>query len=127
MASEIVVIFDKIKSWFSKVFKNVPSDLVTARAALNTAVPLFEEVVAVADPALAAVIDPIVTEIQTDLGTVAGMLQTGSTSTLSGFLTAIKTNFSTLLSEAKITDAASVAKANSFLAVIDSIATALGI
>ena len=125
MASEVVMIWDKLKSFFGKAFKNAPSDLVVAQAALNTAAPLFEAVATAVDPELAVVAGPIISEIQTDLGTVSGMLQTGSITSVGTFLVAIKENFSTLLTEAKITDPASVAKASTFLSVIQSIASAV--
>lgn len=127
MASEIVVIFDDVKVWFSKVFKAAPKDTTVALSVLNTAAPLFEATVAIVDPALAAVTDPIITIVQADLGTVSSMLANGNITGIASFLTAIKTNFSTLLSEAHITDTASVAKANAFLSVIQSVETALGV
>lgn len=127
MANEFVVVFDDVKSWFSKVFKNAPKAAASALAVLNTAAPLFEAVVAVVDPALAVVADPIITIIQADLGTVSSLLANNQITSVASFLAAIKSNFSTLLTEGHITDAASVAKANVFLGVLQSIASDLGV
>ena len=126
MANEFVVVFSDVKSWFSKVIKGAPKATAAALSVLNTAAPLFEAVVAVADPAAALVVDPIVTVIQADLGTVSQLLATGNITSVGSFLAAIKTNFSTLLTEGHITDTASVAKANVFLGVLESIASDLG-
>lgn len=127
MANEFVVVFADVKTWFSKVFKSAPKAAATALAVLNTAAPLFEVVVAVVDPALAVVADPIVTIIQADLGTVSSLLANNQISSVATFLAAIKSNFSTLLTEGHITDAASVSKANVFLGVIQLIALDLGV
>jgi len=127
MADPFVVAFDDVKAWFSKVFSSAPKETAAALSVLNTAAPLFEAVTAEVDPSLAVVADPIITVVQADLGTVSQMLSTGNITGIGSFLTAIKTNFSTLLTEAHITDAASVAKANVFLSVIQSIASDLGV
>ncbi len=126
MANEFVVVFSDVKSWFGKVFKNAPKATAAALSVLNTAAPLFEAVVAVTDPAEAVIIDPIVTVIQADLGTVSQLLANGNITSVGSFLAAIKNNFSTLLAEGHITDTASVAKANVFLSVLESIASDLG-
>ena len=126
MANEFVVVFSDVKSWFGKVFKNAPKATAAALSVLNTAAPLFEAVVAVTDPAAAVIIDPIVTVIQADLGTVSQLLATGNITSVGSFLAAIKNNFSTLLTEGHITYTASVAKANVVLSVLESIASDLG-
>ena len=126
-ANEFVVIFGDVKKWFAKVFKNAPKVAASALAVLNTAAPLFEAVIAVVDAPLAAVADPIITVIQADLGTVSSLLANNQIANIGTFLAAIKSNFSTLLTEAHITDTASVAKANVFLGVIESVASELGV
>ena len=118
MANEIVSIFDDVKTWFAKVFKNAPKDAAAALADLNTAAPYFEAVLAEVDPAAALIVDPIITVIQGDLGTVANMLATGNVTSVGTFLTAVKSNFAKLLTEGHITSATSVAKANAFLSII---------
>ena len=118
MANEIVSIFDDVKTWFAKVFKNAPKDAAAALADLNTAAPYFEAVLAEVDPAAALIVDPIITVIQGDLGTVANMLATGNVTSVGTFLTAVKSNFAELLTEGHITSATSVAKANAFLSII---------
>jgi len=127
MANEFAVVFGDVKSWFAKVFKNAPKDVAIALSVLNSAAPLFEAVIAVTDPAAAVIVDPIVVTIQADLGTVSSMLANGQISSVGTFLAAIKANFSTLLTEGHVTDAASVAKANVFLSVIQSVTSDLGV
>ena len=118
MANEIVSIFDDVKTWFAKVFKNAPKDAAAALADLNTAAPYFEAVLAEVDPAAALIVDPIITVIQGDLGTVANMLATGNVTSVGTFLTAVESNFAKLLTEGHITSETSVAKANAFLSII---------
>jgi hypothetical protein len=126
MANEFLVAVNDVKSWFSKVFAKAPKATAAALSVLNTAAPLFEAVIAVVDPAAAVIVDPLVTVIQADLGTVSQLLAQGNITNVSSFLAAIKSNFSTLLTEGHVTDAASVAKANVFLSVLQSIASDIG-
>lgn len=112
--------FKNIEDWFKKVFKNVPAWNVIALSALNVAAPLIETVLALADPAAAAVVTPIFTAIQADLGTVSQVLATGSTTNLASLLNSVKANLPALLTAAHITDVASVEKANAAVAAITS-------
>lgn len=112
--------FKKIEGWFATVFKNAPAWNVTALSALNIIAPLVETVVDLADPALGAVMTPIVTQVQAALGTTSQLLAAGNTSGLTGLLNSIQTNFSSLLTEAHITDPASVAKANAAATTLTS-------
>jgi hypothetical protein len=113
-------LFSKIDNWFKKVFKKSTAWNVVALSALNVVAPLIETVLDLADPAAGAAVTPIFTEIQTDLGTVSQLLSSGNTSNLSALLNGIKSNFSALLTEAHITDPASVAKAQAAQATITS-------
>lgn len=121
--------FEDIEGWFKKVFKSAPSWEVTALSAINTVAPEAELVLALVDPAAAVIVTPIITEVQADLGTVANLLKSGNTVNLGTFLTAIKTNLSSLLTDGHITDAASVQKATGIVAaiigVVDSIVSQL--
>ena len=121
MANAVLTEVEKIGSWFAKVFKKLPAWNVQALAALNVAAPYVEFVLEEADPAAAIVIDPIITVVQTDLGTVSSLLASGSTVNLATLLSAIKANFSVLLTEGHITNETSVAKADAFLAEVTSI------
>lgn len=121
MANELVTIFDDVKSWFGKVFKNAPKDTAVALSILNEAAPLFEAAIVIEDPAVAVIVDPIITIVQADLGTVSKMLSTGQITGISSFLTAITSNFKALLTAAKVTNPTSVAKANAFLGLIDGL------
>ncbi len=127
MANLFVVAVEDVKGFFAKVFKNAPKDAAVALSVLNSAAPLLEAAVTVEEPAVAAVIDPILTVVQADLGTVSSMLANNQISSVGTFLTAIKANFSTLLTEGHITNADSVAKANTFLGVIQSVMALLGV
>jgi hypothetical protein len=107
----MIKIFDNIGSWFKKVFKNVPAWNVVALSTLNLIAPLLETVLAFADPSAGALIDPIVTQIQADLGTASQLLSAGNTVNLSSLLKAIQSNFSALIAAAHITNPTSVARA----------------
>jgi hypothetical protein len=130
MSNVIVSIFDDIGAWFKKVFKNAPSWEVTALSAINTVAPEAEIILTLVDPAAAAIVTPVVTEVQADLGTIANLLKSGNTVNLATFLTAIKSNLSNLLTEGHITDPASVTKAtgivNAIIGVVESIAAQVG-
>lgn len=119
-------LFADIDSWFKKAFVNPPSWEASALSAINTVTPEVEIALALVDPAAAAIADPIITEVQADLGTVANMLKSGNTVNVGTFLTAIKTNLSTLLTDGHITNPASVEKATGIVGavsnVLDSIA-----
>ena len=113
-------IFKSIESWFGKVFKNAPAWNVIALSTLNVVAPLIETVVSLAEPAFAPVVTGIFTQIQTDLGSASALLAAGNANGLTGLLNSIKSDFSTLLTEAHITDPASVAKAQAAEASITS-------
>jgi hypothetical protein len=125
----VKTVFDDIKSWFDKVFTKAPDWTVTALSAINTVAPEAELLLALVDPAASIIVTPIVTEVQADLGTVANLLKNGATATLGTFLTSIKANLSSLLTDSHITDAASVTKATAIVGaitgVVDSIASQL--
>jgi len=112
--------FKNIETWFAKVFEDAPKWNVVALSALNIIAPIFETVFTLVDPAVAGIATPIITQIQTDLGTTSQLLASGNASGLTGLLNSIKANFATLLKEAHITDPASVSKANAAEATITS-------
>lgn len=120
MANSVLTFFESIGGWFRKVFKNVPQWNVVALSALNVVAPLVETVFELADPQAASIVTPIFTQIQADMGTVSGLLQSGNTQNLTSMLNAIKSNFSTLITEAHISNPDSVAKANAAEATITS-------
>lgn len=123
----IVTMYDDVKGWFAKVFKNLPKDEVAALSALNVVAPDAEILLALVDPAAAVIATPIITEVQADLGTIATLLKNGNTVNLGTFLTAVKTNLSALLTAGHITNPTSVTKAQGIVAaiigVMDSIAS----
>ena len=112
--------FGKIENWFKKLFSHVPAWNVIALSALNVVAPLVETILDLADPAVGAIVTPIFTEIQADLGTLAQTFSAGSTTSVSALLNSILTNLPNLLTAAHITDPASVAKAQAAAATITS-------
>jgi len=119
MANELVTLFDDAKSFFAKVFKNAPSDTAAALSVINTIAPEAELVFALVDPTLAVVANPIITEIQADLATVANLLKSGNTVSVGTFLTAIKSNLTALLTAGHITDPTSVTKVTGIVSAVD--------
>jgi hypothetical protein len=114
-------VFEDVKGWFAKVFvKAIPAE-AAALTVLNSVAPEVEIVLALVDPAAAAIATPIITEVQADLGTVANLLKSGNTVNIGTFLTAIKSNLALLLSAGHIKDPASVAKATTSLAAISGV------
>lgn len=120
MANAIVTEFEKIGSWFKRVFKKLPAWNVIAMSALNVAAPLVETIVDLADPAAGAVLTPILTSIQSKFGTVASLLGSADTTNLSSTLTSIVDDLPTLLEVANVKDATSVAKATAAITTIAS-------
>jgi hypothetical protein len=128
--SKLESIFGHVKNWFGKVFKTAPADTVIALSALNAVAPEVEIGLALVDPEAAAVADPIITEIQADLGTVATLLKSGNVAHLPTFISAVKANFAALLAAGHIKDTASQAKAKSIFdaasLVLDNILSQFG-
>lgn len=125
MTAKIVTVFDDIKGWFGKFFKKAPSWTVTALASISVVAPEAEILLDLADPAVGAIVTPIITEVIADLGTVANLLKNGNTANLPSLLAAIKANLSSLLTAGHITNPASVTKATgivgAIIGVVDSI------
>lgn len=121
MANEAVTVLEDIAGWFKKVFVKAQPWEVTALSAINVVAPEAELLLDFIDPAAAVIATPIITEVQADLGTVANLLKSGNTVNLGTFLTAIKTNLSTLLTAGHITDPASVQKATGIVGAITGV------
>lgn len=113
--------FADVKGFFKKVFtKAVPAE-AAALSVLNTLAPDVEIVLDLVDPAAGELATPIITEIQADMGTVAGLLKSGNTATVGSFLVAIKSNLGLLLSAGHISNPASVTKATGIVGAISGV------
>lgn len=131
MATSAKTIFEDIGAWVKKIFTKTESIGLVALSALNAVAPEIEGLFDLIDPAAAVIANPIITEVQIDLGTVVGLLKSGNLTNLGTFFAAIKANLNTLLTGSHITDPASVTKATGIVSavvgVLESIAAALGV
>jgi len=109
-----------VEAWFKKVFKNAPQETASALAVVNEIAPEAEILFALVDPAAAAIVNPIATEVQADLAVVAKTLANGGTASVPAFLSSIQANLASLLSAGHIKDPASVTKATGIVAGIQS-------
>jgi len=104
--------FKQLADDFLKLFKKTPSFVHFALALVTYAAPFVEGVLAVTDPAAAALVDPIITRLETGLTTIYSLANQGTTSgaTLATTLAAFQADLTTLESVAGIKDAATQAK-----------------
>jgi hypothetical protein len=114
------VVVSDVEAWFKKVFKNAPQETASALAVVNEIAPEAEILFALVDPAAAAIVNPIATEVQADLAVVAKTLANGGTASVPAFLSSIQANLASLLSAGHIKDPASVTKATGIVAGIQS-------
>jgi hypothetical protein len=104
--------FHTIEQDFLKLFKKTPSFIHFALALVTYAAPFVEGVLAVVDPAAAALVDPIITRMETGLTTIYSLANQGTASgaTLATTLAAFQSDLSTLEAVGGIKDAATQAK-----------------
>ena len=104
--------FKQLADDFLKLFKKTPSFVHFALALVTYAAPFVEGMLAVTDPAAAALVDPIITRLETGLTTIYSLANQGTTSgaTLATTLAAFQADLTTLESVAGIKDAATQAK-----------------
>jgi len=100
--------FKQLADDFLKLFKKTPSFVHFALALVTYAAPFVEGVLAVTDPAAAALVDPIITRLETGLTTIYSLANQGTTS--GATLAAFQADLTTLESVAGIKDAATQAK-----------------
>lgn len=112
---------DDVKNFFKKAFKSAPSATATALAAVNVAAPEVELVLSFVDPEAAAIANPIITEVQADLGTLASLLKNGNTTNVPTFAAAIKANLSSILAAGHIKSADSVSKAQAIVNAVNGV------
>jgi hypothetical protein len=125
MANAVVTFFDEIGGWFASIFKKAPSWTVIAQTSINIAAIAFEGVTAVIDPSLAAVADPIISDIQVKLGTVANLVKNANATSAAGVLATVEADLSQLESVANISDPATKAKIAAIVATLNAVLAAL--
>ena len=125
MANPVATVFEDIGKWFAGIFKKAPSWVVVAQASINVAAIAFEGVTAALDPALAAVADPIITEIQAKFGTVVSLIKSANASSASQVLSTIEADLSQLVSVANISDPGTKAKIDAIVATINAVIAAM--
>ena len=126
-----MTVWSKVEAWFKKVFSKAPGWEKTASAVLTYVAPLLETVIALTagEPAAAA-IATVVGKVQSDMAVAAVTIEDANASvSLTGVLTSIQTNLSSLLTAGQITDAATVTKVtavvNTIIAEIKAVAAAV--
>lgn len=104
--------FSTLEADFIKIFKKTPNYVHFALALVTYAAPFVEGVLAVTDPAAAALVDPVITRLETGLTTIYSLANQGTASgaTLATTLAAFQSDLSTLENVAGIKDAATQAK-----------------
>jgi hypothetical protein len=115
--------FAKLAADFEKIFGKAPSFIHFTLALVTYAAPILEGILAVADPAVAALVAPITTRLQTGLATAYSLANEGTASgaTLSTTLAAFAADLTTLESVAGIKDAATQAKIATILSEVQAI------
>jgi hypothetical protein len=115
--------FAKLAADFERIFGKAPSFIHFTLALVTYAAPILEGILAVADPAVAALVTPIITRIQTGLATAYSLANEGTASgaTLSTTLAAFVADLSTLESVAGIKDVATQAKVETILSEAQAI------
>ena len=101
----------KFDAAFTKLFKKAPTVFHFAQTVIAFAAPIINQELDLNDPALMAVVDPIINEIKTGLATASAIAGDGtSATTLASTLSAVQQNLSQVLSLAQVKDPAVQAK-----------------
>jgi hypothetical protein len=102
---------EKAGEWFEKLFHKSAAWDKTALVAIQVVAPVVEGFLAVTDPALVGIIQPIVEQVEQDLTLAATLIADGTANpTLTGALNAVKSNMSGLVGAAAVKNSASAAK-----------------
>ena len=111
---------------FQKVFNALPTIEHVADTTFKYVVPALQIVLSTVAPEEAAVVAPILKEIQQDVTVVSGLIYDfGSSPTAASMVSAIETKLSDLLAAGHIKDAGLVAKVQLIINTVGSLATAL--
>jgi hypothetical protein len=127
----VMTFFAKVEAWFKKVFTKAPGWEKTASAVLTYVAPLLETVVALtAGSPAETFVAGVIGKVQSDMAVAAVTIEDATSSvSLTGVLTSIQTNLSSLLTAGQITDAATVTKVtavvNTIIAEIKAVAAAV--
>jgi hypothetical protein len=115
--------FAKLAADFEKIFGKAPSFIHFTLALVTYAAPILEGILAVADPAVEALVAPIITRLQTGLATAYSLANEGTASgaTISTVLAAFVADLTTLESVAGIKDAATQAKIATILSEVQAV------
>jgi len=112
--------FKSIENFFSKVFTKAPSTLAVSLSVVSTVAPLAEAAMALVDPSMEQEAQPIITEVQSDLGVLSQTLKTGSTANVAALVASIQANLGSLLTAGHIKDPANVQKATALVNLISA-------
>jgi hypothetical protein len=121
-----VSFWKRLEAKAEELFHMLPKWDVVASDALKVAAPITEEILDVEDPALEAVIAPIITTIQTKLAT-AGVLIDGleKSTSLTSALSDVQGNITTILGLAEVKNSTSAAKIIAQLNLLSSVVASI--
>jgi hypothetical protein len=112
--------FSKIEAEFKKLFGKLPSWDVTASRVITVIAPILETALLLIDPAVEAVVAPIITEAQADLATASVIVSdAGPAPSLQNALASFTTNLTAIEAAAGIKDAATQTKFQAAVTVIN--------
>ena len=113
------------KQW-TKIFNAVPQIEHIADGVFAYAVPAIQIIIGMVDPPVAAIIAPILSEVQKDITVVSGLVYDfGASPTAANMVSAIEKDLNDLLTAGHIKDQAVIDKINLVIKTIGSLATAL--
>jgi hypothetical protein len=113
------------KEW-TKVFNAAPTIEAVADTVFKYVVPALQIILAAVAPEDAAIVAPIITEVQKDVSVVSGLIfDFGANPTAASMVAAIETDLTDLLTAGHIKDTALTAKLQLVINTVGSLATAL--
>lgn len=113
------------KEW-QKVFNAAPQIEQVADTVLSYAAPALQIILGVLDPPAAAVVGPIIAEVQKDLHVASGLIYDfGANPQAASIIQAVESNLQGLLDAGHIKDAALQAKVTGVIKTISTLAQAL--
>ena len=115
--------FSTLEKDFVALFKKTPNEIHFALALVTYAAPVLEGILTVTDPAVEALVAPVITRLETGLTTIYALANEGTSSsaTLASTLAAFQADLSTLESVAGIKDAATQAKIATIISEVQAI------
>jgi hypothetical protein len=111
--------FEKLKAKIEELFTKAPAADAAAAETIRVVAPLVETLLAIEDPALEAIIAPIVTKVQAALATAAVTIQdAGPALTLQSALSSVTTNLTAIEQAAQIKSPESATKVTAITTTI---------